>query len=241
MAPHHTSTDVALVGGGTPDRPRIGLVTRAHAGVLFLDEAAEFGQTALDALRQSMETGRVALTRSGFHVELPARFQLVLATNPCALRPRPRHHRPSLHLHVRAAAALLARLEGPLLDRIDVRVTLRRPSLVELADRDTPVATSAQVADRVREARSRAAARLAGTPWRVNAAVPAHEVRRRWPVPADLQDALDEAARSRDSVRGLDLSLRVAWSLADLRGAPAPAPKDLTEALTLRNSEVWTT
>ncbi|MDQ1246331.1 MAG: ATP-binding protein, partial [Actinomycetota bacterium] len=241
MAPHHSSTDVALVGGGTPDRPRIGLVTRAHAGVLFLDEAAEFGQTALDALRQSMETGRVALTRSGFHVELPARFQLVLATNPCACgRALDTTGRPCTCTSVQRRR-YLARLEGPLLDRIDVRVTLRRPSLVELADRDTPVATSAQVADRVREARSRAAARLAGTPWRVNAAVPAHELRRRWPVPADLQDALDEAARSRDSVRGLDLSLRVAWSLADLRGAPAPAPKDLTEALTLRNSEVWTT
>lgn len=241
MAPHHTSTDIALIGGGSPDRPRIGLITRAHTGVLFLDEAAEFPQTALDALRQSMESGRVALTRSGFHVELPARFQLVLATNPCACgRALDTTGRPCTCTSVQRRR-YLARLEGPLLDRIDVRVTLRRPTLVELTDHDGRRLTSAQVAAQVHEARQRAAARLVDTPWRTNAAVPAHELRRRWPVPAALQGALDDAARSRDSVRGLDLSLRVAWTVADLRGAAAPEPADLQRAFDLRNSEVWTT
>ncbi|MCB0914427.1 MAG: YifB family Mg chelatase-like AAA ATPase [Actinobacteria bacterium] len=239
VSPHHTTTDVALIGGGSAERPRIGLVTKAHAGVLLLDEAAEFSAGALDSLRQSMETGQVTLSRSGFHVELPARFQLLLTTNPCPCgRALDSSGRPCSCSSVQRRR-YLARLAGPLLDRVDVRLTLRRPTLAELSGADGPAETSTVVADRVRAARQRAARRLAETTWRVNAAVPAHEIRRNWPVPDALQRALSQAAESQESVRGLDLALRVAWTLADLAGKDAPGPGELTEAMSLRNSEAW--
>jgi magnesium chelatase family protein len=132
----------------------------------------------------------------------------------------------------------LARLEGPLLDRVDVRVTLRRPTVVELAD-TREAESSAHARDRVAAARERAAVRLVGTPWRTTAAVPAYEVRKAWPVTPDLQDTLDTAAQSRESVRGLDLCLRVAWTLADLRGADRPGPGDLERAIAMRDSDLW--
>jgi magnesium chelatase family protein len=238
VSPHHTSSDIALIGGGNAERPRIGLVTRAHGGVLVLDEAAEFSASALDALRQSMETGMVAVSRSGFHIELPARFQLVITTNPCPCgRALDSTGRPCSCSSVQRRR-YLARLAGPLLDRVDVRLTLRRPTLAELTGATGQTATSSEAAARVVEARDRAAARLSGTPWRVNAAVPAHLIRR-WPVPDDLQRSLDRAAESRESVRGLDLSLRVAWTLADLDGQRAPGAAHLGEAMALRNSEAW--
>ncbi len=241
VSPHHTCSDIALVGGGSAERPRIGLVTKAHAGVLLLDEAAEFSGTALDALRQSMETGQVAVSRSGFHVELPARFQLLITTNPCPCgRALDSSGRPCSCSSVQRRR-YLARLAGPLLDRVDVRLTLRRPTLTELTGTGGEVEATAPVAVRVGQARQRAAHRLRGTPWRVNAAVPAHEIRRRWPVPDDLARALEDAAESRESVRGLDLSLRVAWTLADLNGRTVPKPADLQEARELRNSEAWLT
>lgn len=238
VSPHHTSSDIALIGGGSAERPRIGLVTRAHGGVLVLDEAAEFSGSALDALRQSMETGTVAVSRSGFHIELPARFQLVITTNPCPCgRALDSTGRPCSCSSVQRRR-YLARLAGPLLDRVDVRLTLRRPSLAELTGGMGHTETSSQAAARVKAARERAALRLSDTPWRTNAAVPAHQVRR-WSIPVDLQRALDRAAESRESVRGLDLSLRVAWTLADLDGLSAPGAEQLVEAMSLRNSEAW--
>lgn len=224
------------MGGGTAERPRIGLVTRAHAGVLLLDEAAEFSAGVLDALRQSLETGTVSLARSGFSAELPARFQLVLATNPCpcgrALDPA---GRPCSCSSIQRRR-YLARLEGPLLDRVDVRLTLRRPTLVELARDSGP--SSAEVAGQVREARDRAAHRLRGTGWSIAAAVPAAAVRR-WPLPDATTAALDRLGRTGESVRGLDLCVRLAWTIADLSGLAAPGPEELAEAVALRDSEEW--
>lgn len=237
--PHHSASDVALVGGGAADRPRIGLATRAHAGVLFLDEAAEFSSTSLDALRQALETRTVSLARAGFQVDLPARFQLVLATNPCPCgRALDTTGRPCGCSSMQRRR-YLARLSGPLLDRVDVRVTLRRPTAAELAGLTGSSESSAQARERVAEARRLAQRRLNGTPWPTNSAVPAHEVRRNWPVPPELQEALDRAAHSRESIRGLDLCLRVAWTIADLRGADHPAAKDLLAAIDLRDSQQW--
>lgn len=237
--PHHSASDVALVGGGAVDRPRIGLATRAHGGVLFLDEAAEFSAQALDALRQAMETRTVSVARAGFQVDLPARFQLVMATNPCPCgRALDTTGRPCGCSSVQRRR-YLARLTGPLLDRVDVRVTLRRPTAAELAGLTGGSESSAQARGRVAAARDRSGRRLAGTPWATNAAVPAHEVRRNWPVPTELQQALDRAANSRESIRGLDLCLRVAWTIADLRGAPHPTSGDLGMAIDLRNAQEW--
>ncbi len=237
--PHHSASDVALVGGGSVDRPRIGLATRAHGGVLFLDEAAEFSAGALDALRQAMEARTVSLARAGFQVELPARFQLVLATNPCPCgRALDTAGRPC-GCSSAQRRRYLARLNGPLLDRVDVRLTLRRPTAAELAGLTGSSESSARARDRVVAARGRAKRRLDGSPWSTNAAVPAHEVRRNWPVPPDLQEALDLAANSRESIRGLDLCLRLAWTIADLRGADHPGAGDLRAAIDLRDPQEW--
>lgn len=237
VAPHHSTTAIALIGGGSVDRPRIGLVTKAHAGVLFLDEAAEFSAVSLDALRQSLETGRVTVARSGFHVDLPARFQLILTTNPCPCgRALDTGGRPCSCTPAQRRR-YLARLAGPLLDRVDVRVTLRRPTLAELA---MPAGqTSAEAAAVVREARSRAAHRWRDVGWRLNAEVPAAQVRRAGVLPTGAMRVLDSAGRTSESMRGLDLAVRVAWTLADVRGHAAPDADDMADALTLRAAEVW--
>ena len=236
-SPHHSASDISLVGGGTADRPRIGLVTKAHAGVLFLDEAAEFSGAVLDSLRQAMEDRSVTVARSGLHVELPARFQLVMATNPCPCGRALDTTGPPCTCSSIQRRRYLAKLEGPLMDRVDVRLTLRRPTLAEMAE--GPGECTASAAARVREARDRAAARLAHTPWRTNGEVPARVIRSEWPVPATMQQALDTAAATRESIRGLDLSLRVAWTLADLQGRDVPSSDDLHDAMAMRQPAGW--
>lgn len=239
QAPHHTTTDIALVGGGSGDRPRVGLVTQAHTGVLFLDEAAEFSANALDALRQSLETRQITVTRSGFHIDLPARFQLVLATNPCSCGRALDTSGPPCTCTPNQRRRYLAKLAGPLLDRVDVRLTLRRPTMAELTGLSGGNSTSAAAAARVRAARERSAQRLADTPWSVNAAVPTTVVRSQWPISPDLQTALDRAATTRESIRGLALCLRLAWTLADLRGSDTPTVADLDTAMELRDAQGW--
>jgi len=238
-SPHHSASDVSLVGGGSADHPRIGLVTRAHTGVLFLDEAAEFAPAVLDSLRQALEQHTVTVARSGLHVTLPARFQLVLATNPCPCGRALDTVGPPCGCSSVQRRRYLAKLAGPLLDRVDVRVTLRRPTAAELSGLSGSTMSSADAAALVLAARERAAHRLAGTPWRTNGAVPASEIRTAWPMPLELQDALNAATLARESLRGIDLCLRVAWTLADLNNAPAPGREEVELAVAMRNSEGW--
>jgi magnesium chelatase family protein len=238
-SPHHTASDVSLIGGGSADNPRIGLVTRAHTGVLFLDEAAEFSATALDSLRQALEQRSVTVARSGLHVSLPARFQLVLATNPCPCgRALDAAGLPCECSSVQRRR-YLGKLAGPLLDRVEVRVQLQRPTAAQLAGMNGSVMTSAEAAEHVRAARERTTARLEGTPWSTNATVPVAHMKNHWPVSIGLQEALDTLAQGRESLRGLDLTLRVAWTYADLSGVEVPDADHLHQALALRNSEGW--
>ncbi|MFJ1736544.1 YifB family Mg chelatase-like AAA ATPase [Streptomyces sp. NPDC088254] len=232
-APHHSATMQALVGGG-PHIARPGAVSMAHRGVLFLDETPEFSSHALDALRQPLEAGHVVIARSAGVVRFPARFLMVLAANPCpcgrfSLRDSLCECSPS------AVRRYQARLSGPLLDRVDLRVEVDPVSRAELAHRGPGGETTATVADRVRTARERASARLAGTPWRTNSEVPGRELRNRW---HPLRGAMDEAERSLErgvlTARGLDRVLRVAWTVADLVGHDRPDATDVALALQLR-------
>ncbi|MEI6621863.1 MAG: YifB family Mg chelatase-like AAA ATPase [Actinomycetes bacterium] len=235
-APHHTASRPAMVGGGTDDRPTIGMVSLAHRGVLFLDEAAEFDPTTLDALREPLESGAVSIARAGFRVVYPARFQLVLASNPCPCGNAMDAHRGavcSCTPHQRRR--YLGRLSGPLLDRIDVRVVLTRPTLSELQGMRSVGDSSVDVAARVALARERAAHRLRGTQWDCLAQVPPVQLLSLWSLPADSVRELDGAC-SRDTVRGRDRVVRVAWSIADLAGHGAPSPADVRAALELRSS-----
>ncbi|WP_327339258.1 YifB family Mg chelatase-like AAA ATPase [Streptomyces sp. NBC_01324] len=232
-APHHSATMQSLVGGGN-GLPRPGAVSLAHRGILFLDEAPEFSVRALDALRQPLESGHVVVARSAGVVRLPARFLMVLAANPC---PCGRHTLSGAGCECPPASVrrYQARLSGPLLDRVDLRVAVdpvRRADLMGQGGRGESTAT---VAARVREARARAAERLAGTPWTTNSEVPGHELRTRLvAAPGALLAAERDMERGMLTARGLDRVLRVAWTLADLRGVDRPDASDIAVALELR-------
>ncbi|MFJ6936403.1 YifB family Mg chelatase-like AAA ATPase [Streptomyces sp. NPDC101132] len=231
-APHHSATMQSLVGGGN-GMPRPGAVSLAHCGVLFLDEAPEFSPKVLDALRQPLESGQVVIARAAGVVRLPARFLMVLAANPCPCG-RFSRHGTGCECPSSAIRRYQARLSGPLLDRVDLRVEAEPVSRADLLGRSGGEPTEA-VAARVREARARAAARLAGTPWAVNAEVPGHELRTRWQVaPGALGPAERDLDRGLLTARGLDRVLRVAWTVADLRGRDRPEALDVAVALELR-------
>ncbi|KAB1659574.1 YifB family Mg chelatase-like AAA ATPase [Pseudoclavibacter chungangensis] len=238
IAPHHGASAVALLGGGS-GVIRPGAVTLATGGVLFLDEAPEFPRTVLDALRQPLESGRHEVHRERSVVAFPARFQLVLAANPC-----PCGNAGDSDLACTCPSPVrrryLARLSGPLLDRIDLQLTVERVSTArhlaaELdpaheAERGTAVAR-----DRVARARAAALERYAGR-WACNGHVPgpalrARDLRLPRAVTRELDRALD---RGHITMRGYDRVLRVAWTLADLDGRSTPGAVELAEALAYR-------
>ncbi|WP_411148659.1 YifB family Mg chelatase-like AAA ATPase [Streptomyces sp. A30] len=232
-APHHSATMQALVGGG-PGIARPGAVSLSHRGVLFLDETPEFSSRALDALRQPLEAGHVVIARSAGVVRFPARFLMVLAANPCPCG----RFSPTDDLCECPPSAIRryqARLSGPLLDRVDLRVEVDRVTRAQLTERGVRGESTATVAGRVREARERAVARLAGTPWRTNSEVPGRELRSRWHA---VSGAMDEAERNLErgvlTARGIDRVLRVAWTVADLVGHDRPDATDVALALQLR-------
>ncbi|MFJ1755746.1 YifB family Mg chelatase-like AAA ATPase [Kitasatospora sp. NPDC088134] len=232
-APHHSTTMPAIVGGGT-GLPRPGAVSLAHRGVLFLDEAPEFQVRVLDALRQPLESGEVMIARAAGAMRLPARFLLCLAANPCpcgrySLRGEGCECTPVM------VNRYQARLSGPLLDRVDLQVQVTGVTKAELMQQGGKAESTATVAERVREARARAAARLADTPWRTNAEVPGHELRTRWQLaPGSLADAERDLDRGLLTARGLDRVLRVAWTVADLARRDRPDRSDIRTALMLR-------
>ncbi|WP_329221459.1 YifB family Mg chelatase-like AAA ATPase [Streptomyces sp. NBC_01485] len=232
-APHHSATMQSLVGGGA-GFARPGAVSLAHRGVLFLDETPEFGSHALDALRQPLEAGHVVIARSAGVVRFPARFLMVLAANPCPCG-RFSQRDAACECPTSVVRRYQARLSGPLLDRVDLRVVVDPVGRAELAHRGPGGDSTATVADRVRDARERAAARLAGTGWRTNSEIPGRELRNRWHAAIG---AMDEAERNLErgmlTARGLDRVLRVAWTVADLAGHDRPDVRDVTLALQLR-------
>jgi magnesium chelatase family protein len=212
QSPHHTASVAAIVGGGST-HVRPGAASLAHRGVLFMDEAPEFAPAVLDALRQPLESGEICVSRLAAQVRFPARFQLVLAANPCpcglaVVRGRDCTCSPMAKLRY------FGRLSGPLLDRVDLRREMRPATRRELrADRGL-AETTAVVAARVLAARERMTGRLSNTPWRANAEVPGHAMRRDWPLPWDVVAAAErELDRGNLTARGVDRVLRVAWTL----------------------------
>lgn len=232
--PHHSASAAAVLGSVRGARAVPGAVTLAHRGVLVLDEAPEFTRPALEGLRQPLESGTVAVDRTGWSGTAPARFQLALTANPC-----PCGQRIGSGAACSCAPAAIrryaARLSGPLMDRIDVRLPLLRPSDGELA-RTQPGESTAVVAERVRLARIRTESRLAATPWRTNAEVPSGALRRDFPPDAAGAALLHDAERRAGNLRGPDRVLRMAWTLADLAGRDRPGADDIAVALTLRGS-----
>ncbi|MEI4277957.1 YifB family Mg chelatase-like AAA ATPase [Klenkia terrae] len=231
-APHHSATAVSLVGGGS-GQIRPGALSRAHAGVLFLDEAPEFPRAVLDTLRQPLERGTVTIHRAHGSATFPCRSQLVLAANPCPCASPAGDASCTCGSVERRRYA--ARLSGPLLDRVDLRVQLPPVTRAGWLDGRTTPESTAAVATRVEQARAAAADRLAGTGLRTTAEVPGRLLRERWPVPRGaLQLAERALERGALSVRGLDRVIRVSWTIADLAGRAVPGADDVAEALGLR-------
>ncbi|MFF1541426.1 YifB family Mg chelatase-like AAA ATPase [Microbacterium sp. NPDC058269] len=233
-APHHSATVAALVGGGSRSA-RPGAIARAHRGVLFLDEAAEFSRVALDALRQPLESGAIEVHRAGFTAKFPARFQLVLAMNPC----------PCGNHGVRGAECVCppmairrytTRLSGPLRDRIDIDLQVSRVAASRAMSGTSAELTTAQARDRVASARARAALRWKSTRWRRNADVPGTWLRQgSLRLPAATRAPLDRALeRGALTLRGYDRVLRVAWTMADLAEVDRPGLDEIGRALQLR-------
>jgi magnesium chelatase family protein len=232
--PHHTASLAAVIGGGS-GLIRPGSVSLAHRGVLFMDEAPEFRPTVLDGLRQPLESGGVMLARANGAVRYPARFQLVLAANPCPCAAA-RDLDCSCPSGVRRR--YLNRLSGPLLDRIDIRVDLPPLDPAALTRSAESPEPSAPIAERVLAARHRAAFRWRSTPWRMNAEVPGPVIRRRWCADAQDTELVERAVRAgRLTGRGFDRVLRLALTSADLAGRDVPSRRDVGRALALRCGE----
>jgi magnesium chelatase family protein len=226
-SPHHSSSLVALIGGGT-SQLRPGEVSLAHGGSLFLDELGEFSPSVLDSLRQPLEEGVVRVARARANATLPARFLLVAATNPCPCGGGPPG---SCVCDEASRSRYLRRLSGPLLDRMDLRVTVERPEIDDLVGGGGAEPTMV-VAQRVAEARRRALDR-AGV---VNALIPGDRLDEFAPLSSAAAARLrTELERQRLTGRGYHRVRRVALTLADLGGDDGPLTEErVLEALALR-------
>lgn len=230
--PHHSATLVSLIGGGSPIRP--GAVSLAHAGVLVLDEAPEFHTRALDALRQPLEQGIIAVHRAQQRVVFPARFQMVMTANPCPCGGNPRAGEDTCRCSHTQRSRYWARISGPLLDRIDVRLFLERPHRKDLLGSNAP--TSDELRVRVAEARRRAEARWKDLPWSQNSAIPGSYLRSQ--EQALVRGALERAVeRGSISLRGADRVMRLAWSVADWVAHSKPTADDVVQAFELRGAD----
>ena len=233
-SPHHSATAAAIIGGGS-GLPRPGAASRAHRGVLFLDEAPEYERRVLDALRQPLESGELVIHRSAGTAAYPARFQLVLAANPC-----PCGKASGKGLDCTCTPMMrrryLARMSGPLLDRVDIQLQVDRVSLAEFGQGGAEENT-ASVADRVRNARGRQLERLQPFGLETNAQVPGRVLRGELRLPAASTRILDHSLeRGVLTARGYDRVLRLAWTMADLGHRERPDVNDIGQALGLRQA-----
>ncbi|WP_166984968.1 YifB family Mg chelatase-like AAA ATPase [Canibacter zhoujuaniae] len=236
-APHHSATSAAILGGGS-GRLVPGAITRAHNGVLFLDEAPEFNRGVLDALRQPLEQGEIKLQRAHSSAAFPAKFQLLLAANPCpcgfaySLNPKQVCTCPPAKV-----IRYLNKISGPLRDRIDLTVKLN-PVISSVADKNLAVSTKT-AKQRVQTARQRQRDRYQNCAWSLNSETPGVWLRDPENRPSRQALAiLDQSlANGALSLRGYDRVLRVAWTIADLAEKAKPEREEITQALLLRGNQ----
>ncbi|WP_121252310.1 YifB family Mg chelatase-like AAA ATPase [Nocardioides ferulae] len=237
-APHHDASKASLLGGGS-GQVRPGELSRAHCGVLFLDEFPLFRTDVIEALRQPLETGEVTIARRDELVTLPARGMVVFASNPC---PCGNYHASARENSCTCPETkrrdYQRRVTGPVADRIDI---LRHVAPLRPHERDDPLQqpeSSARVRERVAEARARQHERYTGRSWRLNAHAPGQALREEWPLSDQARRLLDdEVYGGRLSSRGAVRVHRLAWSVADLRGVERPGRDEVDVAIRLRRGD----
>ncbi len=230
--PHHTVSDVALLGGGSIPGP--GEISLAHHGVLFLDELPEFKRSALEVLRQPIEDGEVTISRSAGKITLPCAFMLVAAMNPC-----PCGYLGDARHECRCSPSQIqryrARISGPLLDRIDLHIEAPALSLGELRS-ETPGESSALVRSRIETARARQHLRFTGSRTSANSRMSHAQIRKHAAIDAASGDLLQQAMEQLHlSARAYDRILKVARTIADLAAADHIEPTHLLEAIQYRS------
>ncbi|MGH3424348.1 MAG: YifB family Mg chelatase-like AAA ATPase [Nocardioidaceae bacterium] len=234
VEPHHTASAVSIVGGGSKV-VRPGAMSLAHNGLLFMDEAPEFNKGVLDALRQPLESGHVTISRATQTAEFPARFQLVLAANPCPCGLRAGQSFQCTCTS-QATRRYTAKISTPVLDRIDIHREVTRASQGHLGDTLAHAEPTPVIADRVALARERQLHRLGEMPWRCNAEVPATVLRKQFPLAPEALVSVERRLRTYAiNARTADRVIRLAWTLADLDGVDVPGQRQVDAAIALRD------
>ena len=238
-APHHLTSQVALIGGGTSPQP--GEVSLAHNGILFLDELPEFGRNMLEVLRQPLEDKTITVSRAKYSVEYPANFSLIASMNPC---PCGYYNHPTKECTCAAGAVFryMNRISGPLMDRIDLHIEVTPVALEELSS-DRVEESSATIRERVIRARAIQTARFEGIEGvHTNAMMNSRMVREYCPLDLAARTLLERAMeRLKLSARAYDRIIKVARTIADLAGEAQIAPSHIAEAITYRSldRESW--
>lgn len=232
--PHHTISQVALVGGGSLVKP--GEISLSHHGVLFLDELPEFSRSAIEVMRQPLEEGTVTIARAAGTFTYPARFQLVASMNPC-----PCGYRGTRSAECRCDDATVAKyvgkLSGPLLDRIDLQIEIPRVPFDDMVRRENGE-RSANIRARVVAARERQRARFTSTPLACNAEIPGNAMKQHCALDDSALRLLALASAKRQfSARALDRIARVARTIADLAACDAIHAEHVAEAIQYRSLE----
>ena len=231
-SPHHTISDVGLLGGGTIPGP--GEISLAHHGVLFLDELPEFKRSALEVLRQPLEDCEVTISRSAGKITLPCSFMLVAAMNPC-----PCGYLGDARHECRCSPTQVqryrSRISGPLLDRIDIHIDAPALSIAELRS-EKPGENSTTLRERIQTARERQHARFTGTAITSNARMTHAQIRKHCVIDSTLGDLLQHAMEQLSlSARAYDRILKVARTIADLAHAETIEAPHLLEAIQYRS------
>jgi magnesium chelatase family protein len=233
-SPHHTISDAGLIGGGIIPRP--GEVSLAHNGVLFLDELPEFPRNVLEVMRQPLEDGTVSIARASMSLTFPSRFMLAAAMNPCPCgyfndRSSECHCTPMM------IQRYIAKISGPLLDRIDIHIDVPAVNYKEMRSSSEPEPSS-KILDRVMRARDIQLNRFASLKKEklyCNAQMPPRHMRTFCDLSADCESLLERAMSKQGlSARAHDRILKVARTVADLEGSPEIQTKHIAEAIQYR-------
>jgi magnesium chelatase family protein len=231
-APHHLTSQVALIGGGQSPQP--GEVSLANNGVLFLDEMPEFGRSVLEVLRQPLEDRHITISRAKYSVDYPANFTLIASMNPC---PCGYYNHPTKECTCSAAAVhrYMAHISGPLMDRIDIHIEVTPVAIGEMADA-RPAESSAAIRERVTRAREVQRKRFEGLDIHTNAMMNSAMLRKFAPLDAVCSSLLERAMTHLNlSARAYDRIIKVARTIADLEGADNIAPQHISEAIGYRS------